>query len=110
MDRDGVTMSDFKLAAVQATSVFLDLQRTVDKACGLIEQAASAGAQLVVFPEAFVPGYPVWVWFIPPGRTHPLRQLYAELHANSVGIPSEEVTRLREAAADSCIAVAIGVN
>ena len=48
--------------------MYLDLERTRDKACGLIEEAGRDGANLVVFPEAFVSGYPVWVWFIPPGQ------------------------------------------
>jgi predicted amidohydrolase len=77
----------FKIAAVQASSVYLDLSATIDKACALIEEAAKGGATLAAFPEAFVPGYPLWVWFIPPGHTHPLRAAFTELHRNSIAIP-----------------------
>lgn len=90
--------------------MFLDLGACVDKACRLIEEAAGAGAALAVFPEAFVPGYPVWVWFIPPGHTHPLRALYAMLHENAVSIPGPAVSRLSQAAGDCGITVVIGVN
>lgn len=100
----------FKIAAVQASSVFLDRDATVAKACRLIEEAAAGGASLAVFPEAFIPGYPVWVWFIPPGHTHPLRALFSELHHNSVSIPGPELGLLFEAAADCRITVAMGVN
>ncbi|HKJ01768.1 MAG TPA: carbon-nitrogen hydrolase family protein [Longimicrobiales bacterium] len=100
----------FRIAAVQAAPVFLDLDATIAKACRLIEQAAREGASLVAFPEAFVPGYPLWVWFIPSGKTHPLRTLYARLHDNSVAIPGPEVARLAEAADDCGVAVAMGVN
>ena len=98
------------IAAVQAGSEFLDLEASVDKACGLIKEAAEAGARLVVFPEAFLPGYPVWVWFIPPVHTHPLRELYSLLHANSVTIPGAPMDRICSAAADHGVTVAIGVN
>ncbi|MFT5142022.1 MAG: nitrilase [Rhodothermales bacterium] len=100
----------FKIAAVQATPVFLDLEATITKSCRLIEEAAEAGASLVSFPEAFVPGYPLWVWFIPPGKTHDLRALYSRLHANSVAIPGPEVSRLAQAAGDCGVTVTIGVN
>jgi nitrilase len=100
----------FKIAAVQASPVFLDRAATVDKACRLIEEAALGGARLAVFPEAFVPGYPLWVWFVPPGQTHLLRALYSELHANSITIPSAEAGRLAQAAGDCRITVAMGVN
>lgn len=100
----------FRIAAVQAAPVFLDLAATVEKACRLIEEAAGRGAKLIAFPEAFIPGYPLWVWFIPSGKTHPLRALYSELHANSVAIPSLEVGRLAEVAGDLGVTVAMGVN
>jgi nitrilase len=95
---------------VQASSVFLDLEASLDKACGLIREAAGGGARLVVFPEAFLPAYPVWVWFMPGGHTHPLRELYTELHANSVSIPGPATEELGAVALECDITVAIGVN
>lgn len=100
----------FKIACVQAASVFLDLEASVDKACTLVREASAEGARFVTFPEAFLPGYPVWVWFIPPGHTHPLREVYSELHANAVAIPGPETDRLGEVARECGTAVAIGVN
>ncbi|NNK63768.1 MAG: carbon-nitrogen hydrolase family protein [Gemmatimonadetes bacterium] len=99
-----------RVAAIQAAPVFLDLDATVDKACRLLEEAAAGGATLAAFPEAFLPGYPVWVWFIPSGHTHPLRELYTALHGNAVSIPGPAIDRIREAAGDLSIAVAMGVN
>ena len=100
----------FRIAAVQAAPVFLDLDGTLDKACDLIQRAGANGAQLVAFPEAFVSGYPVWVWFIPSGKTHPLRDLYSRLHESAVSIPGPAIDRLCAAAAAANVTVAIGVN
>ena len=100
----------FKIAAVQAAPVFMDLDATVDKARKLIDEAAGQGADLIVFPEAFLPGFPVWVWFIPPGHTHPIRELYSVLHANSVSTASPAVRTLRDEAARHGVTVCIGVN
>lgn len=61
-------MPTFRLAAVQTAPVFMDREATVTKACELITEAARGGARLVVFPEAFIPTYPDWVWHIPPGE------------------------------------------
>ena len=63
----------FRVAAVQAAPVFLDREATIEKACKLVAEAAAAGAKLVVFPECFIPTYPLWVWFIPPADTRALR-------------------------------------
>lgn len=99
-----------KVAAVQACPVYLDRAATVAKACELIAEVGSAGAALAVFPEAFIPGYPLWVWFIPPGHTHPLRELYAEWLANAVTVPSDTTDQLCQAARQAGVAVAIGIN
>ncbi|HEY0305155.1 MAG TPA: carbon-nitrogen hydrolase family protein [Longimicrobiales bacterium] len=99
-----------KIAAVQAAPVFLDLDRSVDKACRLIQEAADHGAALVVFPESFLPTYPFWVWFIPPGHTHPLRELYAALHENSITLPGAAISRVANAAARAHTCVAIGAS
>jgi nitrilase len=103
-------MPPFRVAAVQACPVYLDRDRTIDKACRLIAEAGQHGAALVVFPEAFVPGYPVWVWFIPPGRTAELREAYVELHRSSIASPGPATERLGAAARAAGVAVAIGVN
>ncbi len=95
---------------MQAASVFLNRDATIEKACRLIEEASKAGATLVAFPEAFVSGYPVWVWLIPSGQTHALRGLFANLVESAVSGPGPAVSRLAEAAGDCRITVAIGVN
>ena len=102
--------TSFRVAAVQACPVYLDRDLTIDKAERLIAEAAGNGASFIVFPEAFVPGYPVWVWYIPPGRTADLRDAYSVLHANSIAIPSQSTERLCAAARRAGVAVAIGVN
>jgi len=66
--------------------------------------------RLVVFPEAFVPGYPLWVWSIAAGQTQELRALYAELLDQAVTIPSPAVDRLCDAARAANVHVAIGIN
>lgn len=100
----------FRVAAVQAAPVFLDLDATLDKACRLIVEAGAAGAKLAVFPECFIPAYPLWAWHVPAADTHALRELYAELVANAVAIPDRATERLCDAARDAGVVVAMGVN
>ena len=100
----------FVVAAAQLSSVFLDRESTIERACEAIASAAAQDARLVVFPELFVPGYPIWVWSIPAGQTQALRALYAELLDQAVTIPSSAVDRLCEAARAARVYVAIGVN
>src|SRR5437763_477488 len=102
--------ASFRVAAIQACPVYLDVDRTIDKACALIAEAGRNGAQLTVFPEAFVPGYPIWAWLIPAGRTAELRELYAALHASSISIPGAATDRLGKSAREAGVTVAIGVN
>jgi nitrilase len=100
----------FLVAAVQISPAFLDRDATVNRACNAIAEARSRGARLVVFPEAFVPGYPLWVWHVASGKTHELRALYAELVDQSVTIPGAAVAQLCDAARSAGVYVAIGVN
>jgi nitrilase len=98
-----------RAAAVQTSAVFLDREATVDKACTLMEKAAGEGAELIVFPETFVPTYPDWVW-----RTTPFSRvsedLFARLADQSVVVPSETTQTLGDAAARANAYVSIGVN
>lgn len=56
----------FTAAVVQAAPIYLDLERSVSKAIGLMEQAHDAGARFIAFPELWLPGYPWWIWLGPP--------------------------------------------
>jgi nitrilase len=100
----------FRIAAVQAAPIFLNREATVEKACTLISEAGSQEARLIVFPESFIPAYPDWVWAVPPGREKILNQLYAELLAQAVEIPSAATERLGQAAKRAGAYVAMGVT
>lgn len=65
-DKSMAEYPKFKAAAVQAAPVFLDAMATTEKACKLIEEAASNGAKLIGFPEGYISGYPWWVWLTDP--------------------------------------------
>jgi len=99
----------YKVAAVQIAPVFLDREKTVEKALRYLDEAAKAGAKLVVFPEVFVPGYPDWVWSV-PAREDLLDDLYGELLENSVEIPGDVTQRLGEAARAAGVFIVMGVN
>lgn len=100
----------FTVASVQAAPVFLNRKKSIAKACALIRRAAKRGARLIVFPEAFVPAYPDWVWTVPPGNASIARELYGELLDQSVSIPSAETDELCRAAKAANAYVVIGVN
>jgi len=99
-----------RIAAVQAAPVLLDRDATIEKARGLIRQAAAGGANLVVFPEAFVPGYPLWVWAVPPKENRLLTRLYAKLVEQAVAVPGPALDPLAEAAREAGVYVAMGIN
>jgi nitrilase len=99
-----------KVAAAQHSSVFLNRRESVEKACDLIAEASGKGARLIVFPEAFVAGYPDWVWLVKNSDGATLDGYYRELVENAIAIPDESTERLCEAARAGQIHVAIGVN
>lgn len=100
----------FIVAAAQAAPIFLDREKTVNLACDLIEQAGKDKAKLIVFPEAFISGYPDWVWVVPNGNGNLLNELYTELVNNAVSIPDKSTQRLCHAAKEAGIYVAMGVH
>jgi len=102
--------SPFLIAAVQATPVFLNRAASLEKACTLIAETGRAGAKLAVFPEGFIPTYPLWAWFIPPYKTQELRELYTELLENAITTPSDEIDQLCRAASAAGVNVVMGVN
>jgi aliphatic nitrilase len=97
----------FRAAAVQSCPVFLNREKTVAKMIDLIEAAASEDADLIVFPEAFIPTYPYWIWLTTPTAGG---KFFREFFKNSVEIPSETTKILCEAARKNGVYMAVGLN
>src|SRR5947208_16918751 len=94
-------------AAVQATPVFLDREATIEKACRLAKEAGANGAELIVFPEAFVPGYPDWVWRSQPWKD--ARARYRRLLEASVIVGSPATGTLARAGRDASAYPSVGI-
>lgn len=101
------TYPSFKAALAHVAPVFLDRDATVEKCRALIAEAARNGARLVVFPEAYIPAFPVWAALDAPINNH---EFFRRLAVNSVRIPGPEVSSIAEAARRAGIFVSIGVN
>ena len=99
-----------KVAAAQLSPVFLNKEKTIEKACNAILEAGKNGAKLIVFPEAYISGYPDWVWLIPNSKGADLNELYLKLVENAVSIPDDSTDKLCKAAKKANINVVIGMN
>ena len=100
-----------RVAVIQRPPVFLDRAATLRAAVESVREAARGGAQLLVFPEAFVPGYPAWIWRLRPGPDMGLTEkIHARLLANAVDLAADQLAPLREAAHDHEVTVVCGVN
>ncbi|KDP24028.1 hypothetical protein JCGZ_26722 [Jatropha curcas] len=100
-----------RATVVQASTVFYDTAATLDKAERLLAEAAGHGSQLVVFPEAFVGGYPrgsnfgVSIGF----RTSKGREEFRKYHASAIDVPGPEVDRLAAMAGKYKLYLVMGV-
>ena len=104
-------MSCLKAAVIQASSVVFDCEATVAKAERLIAEAASGGAKLLVFPEAFVSGYPKGLDFgCRVGQRNPEgREDFRRYWASAIEVPGPATARLGAVARESAVHVVIGV-
>jgi len=100
-----------RVAVVQAGSVAFDLDATFTRFESLAREAADAGAELAVFPEAFFGGYPKGADFgtrvgfrKPEGR-----ELYRRYHDAAIEVPGPWVARIGEVAAACKLAITVGV-
>lgn len=98
------------VAAVQDFPVYLDLEKTLEKSIDLINRAADAGADLVVFPECWLSGYPFWCWRISDEHNEALRETNLRLHRSGISVPGPETELLGSAARETGIFVVMGIN
>ncbi|KAK7744306.1 hypothetical protein SLS62_010264 [Diatrype stigma] len=102
-------MGLIRVAACHASPVFLSARETTEKAISLIQEAARNGANLVVFPESYIPAFPIWSALRPPTHNHALfqRMALASVHADGDGA---EVSAIRAAARRLGVLVSIGLS
>jgi nitrilase len=105
-----VSFPTVRVAAIQATPVILDAEASVDKAIGLLREAAEDGVQLAVFPELFVPLYESGAWAHDAGSFSGWDELWERLWENSVDVPGALTDRIAAACGELGIHCAIGVN
>ncbi|WP_193176240.1 carbon-nitrogen hydrolase family protein [Oricola nitratireducens] len=100
-----------KVCVVQEPPVYLDLEKTMERAVALIARAAGDGAGLVVFPEAWFPGYPTFVWRLAPGAgMGKTDELYARLQDNAIDRINGGLAPLQEAAREHGVVLVFGYH
>lgn len=100
-----------KIAIIQESPVLLDRKKTIEKAVQLTDQAASSGAKLVVFPEAYISGYPAWIWRLRPGGDWGTSEdLHSRLLDSAVDIDAGDLKLLCDSAKKNKITVVCGLN
>jgi nitrilase len=104
-------VANHRVAVVQHPPVLLDRRRTLERGAELIAEAATEGARLVTFPEAWVPGYPEWLWRLRPGDDYELTgKIHALLLENSVDLAAGDLEPFCQAARSHKITAVVGVN
>jgi nitrilase len=104
--------SPVTVACVQAEPAILDQAATFERLDELTAEASATGAELVLFPEAFIPGYPSnrWVRFLAAGADPAARATFARLMREAVEVPGPACDRLGEIAKHHGVWLAVGVN
>ncbi|EXJ61940.1 hypothetical protein A1O7_02371 [Cladophialophora yegresii CBS 114405] len=97
--------STLRVAAAQYEPEWLDLAASVKKTCSIIAEAASKGVKLVGFSEAFIPGYPAWIWHRPVDPVLATRYIQ-----NSLSVDSAEMRTIQACAKEHGVVVALGFS
>lgn len=95
------------MAACHAAPIFLSAKATTQKAISLIKTASKNSANLVVFPETYIPAFPVWSALRAPTENHDLFKSMAE---QSILADGEEVQALQSAAQETKTYLSIGIS
>jgi nitrilase len=98
-----------KLAVVQYPPIYMDKTKSLQRAVELIEEAAKQDCGLIVFPEAWLPGYPTFVWRLSPGADmKKTDELYALMQLNAIDLSKDDLAPVKEAAKEHAMVVVMG--
>src|SRR5215213_10134799 len=106
------TNKTVNVAVVQAEAA-ADLPSGMQRTAALASAAKATGAELVVFPETWLPGYPIWLdvcrdvalWNHPP-----VKAVFGRLAEEGIAVPSSAVDRLSAIARDATVTLVVGVS
>lgn len=96
-----------RAAICHASPVFLSASKTTEKAISLIRQASANSANLVVFPETFIPAFPVWSAVLPPHQSH---DFFQRMATESIFANGDEVQAIRDTANQCDVLVNLGFS
>ena len=107
----GQETSSVRVAVAQPRGYPFAPREAVARVCAWTKEAAANGAQLILFPEAFVGGYPWGLSFgtAVGGRTPPGRRTFGQYHASAITVPGPETEEMARVARDEGVFVAVGV-
>ncbi|KAL2398794.1 Arylacetonitrilase [Exophiala dermatitidis] len=94
-----------RVAAAQYEPEWLDLQASVAKTCAIIKEAGKQGVKALGFSEAFIPGYPAWIWQRPLDPV-----LSTKYIQNSLAVDSDEMRTIQQCAAENGVVVSLGFS
>ncbi|WP_168016086.1 carbon-nitrogen hydrolase family protein [Halomonas salinarum] len=100
-----------RVAVIQNPPVLLKRDETIEQMLTLIDEAVAAGATLLVFPEAYLPGYPTWIWRLRPGGDMGLSgEIHARLRENAIDLDRDDLRPLQKAAARNAVTLVVGLH
>lgn len=99
------------MGVVQRPPVLLDREASLTNAVQAVHEAVEQGCSLVVFPEAYISGYPAWIWQLRPGPDYGLTsEIHEQLLRSSIDLDSDDLEPLCSAAAERRATVVVGVH
>lgn len=100
-----------KVAVMQIAPVVLDRRKTIELAVEEVKKASTEGAELIIFPETFIPGYPAWIWRLRPGSDWETNEkIHARLLDNAVDLSTSQLDPLYEAAREYGVTIICGLH
>jgi predicted amidohydrolase len=102
-----------KIGIIQYKPVFNNLSTSIEKAIGLIHDALAQKCEMVIFGETWFCGYPAWLDYAPGAglwNNSVIKELFAEMHANSLSIASMEMDQLRKLSKEYHVTIGFGFN
>ncbi|RQW76061.1 carbon-nitrogen hydrolase family protein [Lysinibacillus composti] len=99
MSKGWIFVSSCKVAVVQVGSIVMNKEKCIDKAIAYIQEAGANGANIIVFPEAFIPAYPRGLSFgaVVGSRSSEGRNQFLRYAKNAITVPGPETEQLGEA-------------